>query len=286
MPVYKRSYRTYQGKTTRLGFRFLVISRYASQQFWRSRLLYAIALVCLVYPAICLGNIYLQHNLELAKSFQFSLNKLFPVDAAFFFRFMEVQGGWGFLLTVILGAGLVSPDLANNALPLYLCRPVSRRDYVLGKMTVLALPLALITLVPGLFLYLAEGYYEGFSWLAANWQVAFTLLIGSVVMILFYCLLCLTISAWVKWRMVAGGILIGGLMFFRGLGMAINKLFSVDWGNCLNLREALNSLWANMLGIPGSSPISLGDACGALILVCALALYLLSRKIKACEVVA
>lgn len=286
MPVYKRTYRTYQGKTTRLGSRFLVVTRYASQQHWRSRFIYAFALVCFIYPVVCLANIYLQHNLELAKTLQFSLNKLFPVDATFFFRFMDIQGGWGFLLTIILGAGLISPDLANSALPLYLCRPFTRRDYILGKMMVLALPLGLITLLPGFFLFLAQGYYEGFHWLAANWQVAVTLLLGFGTLILVYCLLCLAISAWVKWRMVAGGILIGGLMIFRGLGLAINKLFGVDWGNCLNLREVLNSLFANLLGIPGKSVVSMQDACGTLILIIALAIYLLSRKIKACEVVA
>jgi ABC-2 type transport system permease protein len=286
MPVYKRSYRTYQGKTTRLGSRFLVLTRFSSQQLWRSRFLYAFFLVCFIYPAICLGNIYLQHNLELVKSLQFSLNKLFPVDASFFFRFMQVQGGWGYLLTVVLGAGLISPDLANNALPLYLCRPVSRFNYVLGKMMVLALPLAFITLLPGIFLYLAQGYFEGIQWLAANWQVGITLLLGFSALILVYCLLCLVISAWVKWRMVAGGILVGGLLIFRGIGLAINQLFGVTWGNCLNLREVLNSLWVNLLGVPGKSEISLQDACGTLLLIIALAIYLLSRKIKACEVVA
>ena len=43
----------------------------------------------------------------------------------------------GALPGAFIGPGQVSPDLANNALPLYLARPFSRVEYVLGKMSVL-----------------------------------------------------------------------------------------------------------------------------------------------------
>ena len=57
--------------------------------------------------------------------------------------FLSVQGVFAFLLTAYAGPGLISPDLSNNALPLYLCRPISRTEYVLSKMAVLFIPLSL-----------------------------------------------------------------------------------------------------------------------------------------------
>lgn len=286
MPVYKRTYSPYRGAMTPTSSRFWVLTRFAAQRTWRSRFIYSFLLVCFVYPAICLTNIYLQHNLEVVKTLQFSINKLFPIDAGFFFTFLDVQAGWGFLLTLVLGVGLISPDLSNNALPLYLCRPIGRWDYVLGKLMALVIPLSLITWIPGLFLFSVQSYYEGIGWFFSHWQVGVTLLLGSGVMILVYGLLCLAASAWVKWRMVAGGILLGGVTIFRGIGLAINKTFDVEWGYCLNLRELFNSLWANLLGIPQKSPLAIQDSCGVLLLVVGLAIYLLSRKIRACEVVA
>ena len=60
-----------------------------------------------------------------------------------------MQGFFSFLMTAYAAPGLVGPDLSNNALPLYLCRPISKAEYVLGKMAVLLIPLSLITWVPG-----------------------------------------------------------------------------------------------------------------------------------------
>src|SRR5258707_13066390 len=52
------------------------------------------------------------------------------------------------------GPPLVSRDLRNNALPLYLCRPFTRTEDVLGKMSVLLILLSAITWIPQLLLFL------------------------------------------------------------------------------------------------------------------------------------
>jgi ABC-2 type transport system permease protein len=52
-----------------------------------------------------------------------------------------------FFVAVIVGPSLIAADLANGALPLYLGRPVDRRDYVLGKLAVLAILLSPMTWV-------------------------------------------------------------------------------------------------------------------------------------------
>ena len=46
---------------------------------------------------------------------------------------------------MIVSPSLIAADLSNNALSLYLSRPITRRDYVLGKMAVLAILLSPIT---------------------------------------------------------------------------------------------------------------------------------------------
>jgi hypothetical protein len=73
-------------------------------------------------------------------------------------------------LAAFVGPGQVSPDLANNALSLYLARPFSRVEYVLGKMSVLAILMSLMTWMPGLLLFGLQGYLEG--WLDARQRCA------------------------------------------------------------------------------------------------------------------
>ena len=52
------------------------------------------------------------------------------------FKLVKSQGGFAFFVTLHCRAAVVSRDLRNNALPLYLCRPFSRTEYVAGKMSV------------------------------------------------------------------------------------------------------------------------------------------------------
>ena len=63
-----------------------------------------------------------------------------------------------------MGPGLISPDLSHNALPLYLARPFSRTEYVLGKMSVLMGLMSLMTWIPGVLLFVLQGYLEGWQW--------------------------------------------------------------------------------------------------------------------------
>ena len=66
---------------------------------------------------------------------QLQLTQLIPIDGSFFQVFVNIQGGFAFFVALLVGPPLVSSDLRNNALPLYLCRPFSRTEYVMGKMS-------------------------------------------------------------------------------------------------------------------------------------------------------
>jgi hypothetical protein len=66
-------------------------------------------------------------------------------------------------LAAFVGPGQVSPDLANNALSLYLARPFSRVEYVLGKMSVLADSDVADDLGARLLLFGLQGYLEGWQ---------------------------------------------------------------------------------------------------------------------------
>ena len=44
------------------------------------------------------------------------------------------QAVFSVLLAALSGPGLIAPDLANNALPLYFSRPLTRVDYVAARM--------------------------------------------------------------------------------------------------------------------------------------------------------
>src|ERR671917_226038 len=213
MAVFENSYRQYEGRLTPEWSRFLVLPRYALRDVFGSKFFTAVFCLCFIYPLIAAILIYLHHNTNAVALMQIDVRELLPINATFFQYFVEVQGWLAFILTVLVGPVLVSRDLANNALPLYLCRPFSRAEYVLGKMTVLIVLLSLVTWVPGLLLFLLQAYLEGARWIVSNSWMAGAIFVGSMTWIVLLSLLALALSAWVRWRVVAGGALLRVFFF-------------------------------------------------------------------------
>src|SRR6267142_2959607 len=165
MAVYEHTYKQYAGPLTPEWSRFLIIPRHAFRDVFKSKLFTAFFVICFVPLLVEAILIYLHHNTEALGIFKAQARQLIPIDAPFFESFVHLQGGFAFLLTVLVGPPLVARDLNNNGLPLYLCRPFSRAEYVFGKMCVVLILLSAITWVPGLLLFFFQAYLEGFSWL-------------------------------------------------------------------------------------------------------------------------
>jgi ABC-type transport system involved in multi-copper enzyme maturation permease subunit len=212
MAVYEHLYGAYDGESHSAWSRFLVIPRYALREVFKSKLFTTIFILCFIYPLVATILVYLHHNVNALALLQVNVRELLPIDASFFQTFLEVQGAFAFILTVLVAPPLISRDLANNALPLYLCRPLSRLEYVLGKMAVVGFLLSLMTWVPGLLIFFFQASLAGLGWLWANLWMIWSIFFGFMVWIILLSLLALAISALVKWRVVASGALLG--LFF------------------------------------------------------------------------
>src|SRR5215469_11844309 len=203
MAVYRRTYASYAGALTPGWSRWLVLFRYARRNLFRSKLLTAFFVACFFYPALCLAGIYLANNLSFLDQIG-APNSFLVIDNKFFYYFTAVQGWLAFILTAFAGPGLISGDLANGALPLYFCRPFSRSEYVLGKASVLGILLSQITWIPGLVLLVVEASLAGPHWIWDHIGIAAALVVSSAIWITLLSLLAMALSAWVKWRTVAG----------------------------------------------------------------------------------
>lgn len=286
MAVYKHDYQTYKGALTSVRFRFLVIPRYAFQELFQWKILLVLFLVGYLTPLVGAVLIYLHHNAKALQVLQLPVAELLPINASFFAFFLWFQCLFAFFFATLVGPGLISPDLSNNALPLYLSRPLTRWDYVLGKMSVLVILLSSLTWIPVMLLYLFQANMEGWAWLRGNWRIGAAVMVAAAIWILVISLLALALSAWVRWRPVAGALLLGVFFVGAGFGAIVNEVLSTRWGHLLNIGGMLSTVAEWLFGkadrtidfpVPGAF-VGLGA-------VCLLCLLLLSRKLKAYEVV-
>ena len=308
MAVYEHLYGAYEGAAPSAWSRFLVIPRYALRDVFKSKLFTTIFILCFIYPLIATILVYLRHNVNAVAMLQINVRELLPIDATFFRTFLEVQGAFSFILTVLVAPPLISRDLSNNALPLYLCRPLSRTEYVLGKMAVVATLLSLVTWIPALLVFAFHASLAGVGWLTANLWMAGAIFFGSMVWIVLLSLLALAVSSLVRWRVVASGALLGLFFVPSAFGEIVNQLFLTRAGHLISLWATMNSIWSGLLGIferqTGSirgrvtNPIYNNELVDiamlepplwvswmVIALVCGVCIWVLTRKVRAYEVI-
>jgi ABC-2 type transport system permease protein len=301
MAVYEHTYKQYLGNLTPEWSRFLVIPRHAFRDVFKSKLFIAFFGICFIPLLIEAILIYLHHNVNALAILKVNVRELVPIDASFFETFVNLQASFAFFVALLVGPPLVARDLRNNALPLYLCRPFSRTEYVLGKMSVLLILLSAITWVPQLILFFFQSYLEGASWFVENLTLASAIFISSVVWILLLALLSQAVSALVKWRVIASAALLGMFFIPSVFAEVVNHLFLTRWASIISLGALMKNVTAGLFGtfVQASmtefdgrigheiivNELPLWASWAALFVVCAICLALLSRKVKAYEVV-
>jgi ABC-2 type transport system permease protein len=214
MPIYEQVYRRYEAREPLRRLRFWPITREALRLVLAKRAFLGLLALSWLPFVVRLVQVYVVTRFPEA-------GRVLPVDGRLFGDFLNGQTGLSILLTVFGGAGLIANDLRTGAILVYLSRPLTRRDYVLGKLGVLMALLLSVTLVPALALYglsVALAPEQFASW-KLLW-IAPAIVLHALVMALVLSLVTLAISALSRSARVAGLAYVGlivGLEIVRGI---------------------------------------------------------------------
>jgi ABC-2 type transport system permease protein len=294
MAVYKRRYNSYTGSLTPQWSRFFVLTRFALADLFKSRFFVLLLILCMIPLLFAAGYIFVANNktLQLLMQARPEVGNLFKVENDFFIVLMIVQAEAAFLLNCWVGPVLISGDLTNGALPLFLSRPFSRPHYVLGKLAVLGLLLSAVTWVPGLLLFGLQSSLAHNGWIWSHLWMVIPIVFCSLIWILALSLLSLAVSAWVKLRIVATGVTF--IIFFvpAGLGEMFNHIMGTYWGALLNFSYMFRIILERgfrdpyrLLNRMSEGEIPVVAAWCSLIFVCLLALVILNARLRARETV-
>jgi ABC-2 type transport system permease protein len=280
MPIYDQTYRRYEARgplrrlrswpITREGLRLVLVRR------WFLALL-AAAWVPFIVQVI---RVYIGTRFP-------ETSRILPVDGRLFGELLSWQASFTMFIAIFGGAGLVANDLRTGAILVYLSRPLTRRDYVVGKLGVLlALNLA-VTLAPALALYaLALALAPELFW---KWDLAWigpAVVAQSVAISLTMGLVVLAVSALSRSARVAG-LAFFGLLFGLEIGRGIlHAFYRRPETALLSLQADLRSLGVALFGLteravtlPWTYPVAV------LAVVCAGCLLILRSRVRAVEIV-
>lgn len=285
MAVYEHSYKPYTGALTPHWARFLVLPRYAYESVFKSKFAISFFALSYVCPLIYAILIYLHHNANALAALRIDSADIVQINGEFFGILIGIQSSLAFILTVVVGPVLISRDLANNALPLYLCRPFSRWEYLLGKASVLLILQSAITWIPGLLLFIFQAYLEGGGWLADNLWIARAIAVSSWAWMVTLTLLVLALSAWIKWRVAASAALFAVFIIPLPLGGAIMEAFKTWRGFLFSVAAALDVVVKTLFRVESEFQLSPAECWGTLSVTALICLWMLSRKLRAYEVV-
>jgi ABC-2 type transport system permease protein len=131
------------------------------------------------------------------------------------------------LIALMVGAGSIAADTRANALMIYLSKPITKSDYLIGKWVSIFLPVYFAAVVPGLLLYLyclfgytSDGFLKQEPWLIAR-------IIGAAaVPAVLHASVLVGCSAWSKTPRLAGATY-AGIYFITAIlaGSVMGQVF-------------------------------------------------------------
>lgn len=280
MPIHDQSYRRYGGERQPAQRAWLVIAKSGIQQFMRKRPMIGILFGSQIALMVRLVAFYLSESITQAQA-------LLGPSAKTFRDFLEQQNFFVFLIAVYVGSGLIAQDRKANALQIYLSKPLTRLDYIAGKMAILGAFLLFVTWLPAMLLLLGQILLSGsFEFARANLILFPAITVFSFLEVFIVCCAVLALSSLTtSTRYVA--VMFAGVMFFSeaiyGTLRMVTGSTAVSWVSFTgSLAQVGDFIFRQPLRY--TTPVAVSFI--VLLALVAVAISVLERRVRGVEVVA
>ncbi|HBP20367.1 MAG TPA: hypothetical protein DEA08_21570 [Planctomycetes bacterium] len=286
MPVFEQSYPSWSpSRGTRI--RWLPVVRRELRQLWEQKP-FKILLIVALFPAVVhllqiysVNKIAAEPNGDLARA----LNHVaLSIDAEFFFRFLYVQTYFVFVLLLYASSGLICDDVRLNLAEVYFSKPLTTRDYLLGKVTtVVGLGLA-YTVLPALFLFASHAMMvPESSFLRDHWWVPLSALGYGCLIVLPTVLVTLACSSLTSSRRYAAAALITLLAANALIAELLSDVLNRRAVNVISIPQSILSVGEALFGVERYLPLDWSWPLGVVTAVTTVGLVVLTRRIQRVE---
>ena len=277
MPIHDQGYRRYGGRRRPHGTAWWVIARQQMRTVL-SQKRYVILLIIAWIPFVArVVQIYLAANFQQAA--------FLATSAQLFRGFLDQQGLFVFLL-IVGASGAIADDRRANALQVYLSKPLTRVEYIAGK---LFAPLAFVlgvTLLPALLLLVVHVAFAGsLSFVTQNLYLLPAILLLSITQALVGTFTMLALSSLSKSRRFTALTFTGLFFFTTAMYQALLRITGSSLWALMSPRDLLSVIGDAAFRIPGPRALPLWAALLGVAVIIASSVLVLERQIRGVEVV-
>ena len=278
MPIHDQSYRRYGGEREDLQRVWFVIARAGMMTFLRKRTFLGLLMFAWLPFIVRAVQAYF--------STTFQQVSMLALTADSYRSFLEQQNAFVFFVTVYVGSGLIANDRRANALQIYLSKPLTRGEYILGKFAILFTFLLLVTLVPALLLLLLQGLFAGsFEFVRQNLHLIPAITLFSLVQILVASLSMLALSAMSNSSRFVGVMFAGIVLFSDAMFAALRGILGTSSMSWMSVPATLAQIGDFVFRLKLRYETPVGVSFIVVLALVAVSVSVLERKVRGVEVV-
>ncbi len=278
MPIHDQGYRRYQGRRGVLGRGWWVIARSTIMAEIRRRRMVALLLLAWVPFLVRAVLIYAAANFPQASA-------VAPTPQTFR-EFLDWQNVFVFFVTILVGAGLIADDRRANALQIYLSKPLTRTEYVAGKLVVLFAFLGLVTWLPAMLLLVLQVLFSGSTaFFRENLFLVPAITLSSVLQILVSAFAILALSSLSPNRRFVAMVYAGIVFFTAAMTQTLARITGSRVWAWLSPGDTLDVIADATFRIDAARALPVPVAAGVVAVLIGLSVIVLERRVRGVEVV-
>jgi ABC-2 type transport system permease protein len=278
VPIHDQGYRRYIGSRAEVGRTWQVITRAGIRTVLAKRSFIALMLLAWSPFVVRAVQVYIAANFQQAS--------FLAPKAETFREFLGQQGIFVFFVTIYIGAGLIANDRRANALQVYLSKPLTRAEYVAGKLAILFLFLVSVTWLPAIALLILQIMFAGsFTFFRDNIFLVPAITLFSLLQVLVASMTMLALSSLSKSSRFVGVMYAGLIFFTSALFNAIRGITGRSSFAWLSPTETLEQIGNIIFRLEPAFDLSPLVAVLTVMTLIAGSAWILERRVRGVEVV-
>jgi ABC-2 type transport system permease protein len=278
VPIHDQGYRRYAGQRIPPGRAWWVIARAGVLERVRERRFLALLLLA--------WSPFIVRALQIYASTSFAQLSFLAPGPETFREFLDQQSPFLFFVTLYAGSGLIASDRRANALQVYFSKPLTRLQYVAGKLAVLAIFLLGASWLPAMTLLALQVIFAGSpGFIGDNPWLVPAMTLFCVVEVLATSLAMLALSSLSKNRRFVAVMYAGAIVFAAAMYQVLRRTTGSDAWAWLSPEEVFDALAIAIFRATEEPALSAPVALMAIGAIVAASIFILDRRVRAVDVV-